>query len=139
MNFSWFSFHWAGSTKKYIRHQESNNNGGQTVNCFPSEQIRQDSTFIILKCSQGSQHRKPNAGKVKMDRWLCENTWTKPSYKRNFRFRTPFFRNELVESNCLMTCFRSPRFGSRRSFLPASFFEIFTSIEPTCSKGSPDR
>lgn len=52
---------------------------------------------------------------------------------------TPFFRNGLGESNCLIICLRSPRLGSSRSFLPASFCEIFTSIEATCSKESPDR
>ena len=49
---------------------------------------------------------------------------------------TPFFRNGFVESNCLTICFSIPRLGSNNIFLPESFFEMFTSMEPTCSNGS---
>lgn len=52
---------------------------------------------------------------------------------------TPFFLNGLLESNCLIICFRSPRLGSSKSFLAASCFDMFTSMEATCSNGSSGR
>lgn len=51
---------------------------------------------------------------------------------------TPFLLNGLEESYCLIICFRRPRLGSSKSFLPASFFEMFTRIDPTCSNGSSE-
>ena len=48
---------------------------------------------------------------------------------------TPFFLNGLLESNCLIICFESPWLGSSKSFLAASYFDMFTSMEATCSNG----
>ena len=48
---------------------------------------------------------------------------------------TPFFLNGLLESNCLIIYFRSPRLGSSKSILAASGFDMFTSMEATCLNG----
>lgn len=55
---------------------------------------------------------------------------------RSYLAHTPFFLNELFESNCLIICFKRPRFGSSKSSLPARCFVMLTSMEPTCSKES---
>ena len=48
---------------------------------------------------------------------------------------TPFFLNGLLESNYLIIYFRSPRLRSSKSILAASCFDMFTSMEATCSNG----
>ena len=52
---------------------------------------------------------------------------------------TPFFLNGLLESNCLIIYFRSPRLRSNKSFLAASCFDMFTCVEATCSNRSSGR
>lgn len=58
------------------------------------------------------------------------------AFRASYFAHTPFFLNELFESNCLIICFKRARFGSSRSSLPVRCFVMLTSMEPTCSKES---